>query len=88
MSCQISGNDSQRPAQSRAGDNFEMPASAYFHSDAYHAALDSLEAIARNFDPDAPDDLRTKIIEAIGDLGIWPMTAFTGMDEGKVIVVA
>lgn len=37
------------------------------------AALDSLVAIARNFEPAAPDDLRTRIIEVLGDLGIWPI---------------
>lgn len=65
-----------------------MQPSAYFHADAYHAALDSLEAIALTFDPAAPDMLRSQIIEALGDLGVWPMTAFTGFQEGKVIVVA
>lgn len=65
-----------------------MQPSAYFHSDTYLQAVDKLEAIARTFDPAAPDVLRTQIIEALGDLGIWPMTAFTGTDEGTVIVVA
>ncbi|WP_165418966.1 hypothetical protein [Rhizobium leguminosarum] len=54
-----------------------MQASAYFRSDSYHAALDSLEAIARNFEPAAPDDLRTRIIEVLGDLGIWPIDCLT-----------
>ncbi|MDX0928367.1 hypothetical protein GOE05_12750 [Sinorhizobium medicae] len=44
----------------------------YIHDDTYHAAVDNLEAIARAYDPADPDDLRTKIIEALGDLGIWP----------------
>ncbi|MDW9417108.1 hypothetical protein NKY66_00095 [Sinorhizobium meliloti] len=63
-------------------------ASTYVQQDTYTNAIDKLEAIARNFDPAAPDVLRTQIIEALGDLGIWPMTAFTGTDEGKLIVVA
>ena len=65
-----------------------MQVNAYHHTDAYLEAVDQLEAIARDFDPADPSDLRTKIIEALGDLGVWPMTAFTGQDEGKVIVVA
>lgn len=49
-----------------------MQASAYFDTDAYHLAIDKLEAIARTFDPVAPDDLRTRLVEALGDLGVWP----------------
>lgn len=66
-------------------------ASVYVHSDAYFHTIDKLEALARNFDPAAPDDLRTKIIEIVsdhGDVGIWPMSIFNGEDEGEVIVVA
>ncbi|MBY3493883.1 hypothetical protein [Rhizobium laguerreae] len=48
----------------------------FIHDDAYHSALDQLEAIARTFEPAAPDDLRTRIIEVLGDLGIWPVTCF------------
>ncbi|TIX89287.1 hypothetical protein [Rhizobium sp. P44RR-XXIV] len=62
--------------------------SAYVHSDAYFHAVDSLENIARNFDPADPNDLRTKIIEALGDLGVWPMSVFNGQDEVGAIVVA
>ncbi|TBH58562.1 hypothetical protein ELG65_09135 [Rhizobium leguminosarum] len=49
-----------------------MQASAYFDNDAYHHAVDKLEAISRTFEPAAPDDLRTRIIEVLGNLGIWP----------------
>lgn len=66
----------------------EMQPSAYFHSDAYHDALDSLEAIARTFDPAAPDMLRSQIIEALGDLGVWPIMVYTGSDEGEVILIS
>nr|WP_298096405.1 hypothetical protein [uncultured Shinella sp.] len=66
----------------------EMQSAAYFHADAYHHAIDIVENVARTFDPAAPDDLRTRIIEALGDLGVWPMTAFTGADEEKALVVA
>lgn len=45
----------------------------YIHDDTYHAAVNSLEAIARAYDPADPDDLRTKIIEALGNLGVWPI---------------
>lgn len=65
-----------------------MQASAYFQADAYHDALDNLEAIARSFDPAAPDDLRTRIVEALGDLGVWPIAAFLGEDKGEIIVIA
>ena len=43
-------------------------ANVYFHTDAYHAALDRLESIARAFDPAAPVDLRSQLVEALGDL--------------------
>lgn len=44
----------------------------YINSELYHLAVSDLETIARTFDPAAPDDLRTRIIEALGDLGMWP----------------
>ncbi|MGR9237937.1 hypothetical protein ACU8OH_03825 [Rhizobium leguminosarum] len=44
----------------------------YIHDAAYHSALDQLEAIARTFEPAAPDDIRTRVVEVLGDLGIWP----------------
>lgn len=65
-----------------------MQPTAYFHTDSHLHAVDQLEDIARNFDPEAPDDLRTRIIEVLGDLGVWPIIAFSGTDEGEVIVVA
>lgn len=65
-----------------------MQPAAYFHTDAYLHTIDTVENIARTFDPAAPDDLRTRLIEALGDLGVWPMTAFTGADEGQMTVVA
>lgn len=49
-----------------------MQASAFVQSDTYHRAIDRLETIARTFDPAAPDDLRTRLIEVLGDLGVWP----------------
>lgn len=42
-------------------------------ADTYHHALDRLEAIARTFEPNAPDMLRTVIIQVLGeDLNLWP----------------
>jgi hypothetical protein len=47
----------------------------YMPTSTYHQMLDALETIARSFDPAAPDDLRTKLIMAMGDEGgIWPDT--------------
>ncbi|MEP7453289.1 hypothetical protein [Phyllobacterium sp. SB3] len=59
----------------------------YHHSHLYHAMIDQLEQIARTFDAAAPDDLRSRIIECVGDLGVWPMGIFNGQDEGKIIAV-
>ncbi|MGR9434777.1 hypothetical protein ACU8OP_07135 [Rhizobium leguminosarum] len=53
----------------------------YIYDDAYHCALDRLEAIARTFEPAAPDDLRTRIIEVLGDLGIWPIDCLTAQEN-------
>jgi hypothetical protein len=64
-----------RQAQSRAGINTNMHASAPIgiESDAYHHAVSKLEAIARSFDPAAPFCLRSTIIQVLGeDLGLWP----------------
>ncbi|WP_320202360.1 hypothetical protein [Agrobacterium rosae] len=59
----------------------------YQHSDLYHDVLDNLEAHVRNFDPASPDDLRTHLIMILGEIGgIWPISCFTGHDEGEVIV--
>ncbi|MDX0538472.1 hypothetical protein GOC59_02465 [Sinorhizobium medicae] len=60
----------------------------YIHDDTYHAAVDNLEAIARSYDPADPDDLRTKIIEALGDLGVWPIECLTAQEDTKPRLVA
>ncbi|GGA77935.1 hypothetical protein GCM10011491_01390 [Brucella endophytica] len=53
----------------------------YIASDTYHTMLDKLEHIARTFDPAAPDDLRTQLVQAVGeDGGIWPEDC---LNEGK-----
>ncbi|MCZ7907759.1 hypothetical protein O9X94_00435 [Agrobacterium leguminum] len=54
----------------------------YTATDRYNRTVDQLEAIARDFDPERPDDLRTQIIEALGGLDIWPMSALAGQDDG------
>ncbi|MGP4690627.1 hypothetical protein [Agrobacterium cavarae] len=45
----------------------------YINSELYDLAVSDLETIARTFEPAAPDDLRTRIIEVLGDLGMWPI---------------
>lgn len=56
--------------------------SIYISTDTYFHTLDKLEAIARTFDPAAPDDLRTRLTMILGEIGgIWPMSCFTGEDE-------
>lgn len=49
--------------------------------DRYNLALAGLEAIARTFEPAAPDDLRTRIIEVLGDLGIWPIDCLPPQED-------
>ncbi|UIJ96230.1 hypothetical protein Q1M63_24510 [Sinorhizobium meliloti] len=61
-----------------------MTASTYLPSDNYHAMLDTLENIARNFDPTAPDDLRTRLIMAVGEVSdIWPDSCRAEQGQGK-----
>ncbi len=70
-----------------------MRTSIYRPADTYYAALDKFEAIIHVFDPAAIDPvafdmLRSDMIQVLGEeLGVWPITAFTGEDEGEVIVV-
>lgn len=59
----------------------------YIATDVYHNVLDNLEAQVRSFDPAAPEDLRTRLIMILGEVGgVWPVSCFTGQDEGEVIV--
>lgn len=61
----------------------------YKHTDAYFHVIDLLENAARTFDPAAPDCLRTRLTMILGEVGgIWPMSCYTGEDEGAVIVAA
>jgi hypothetical protein len=56
-----------------------MSAPAHSHTEAYWQGIERLEQIARNYEPAAPDDLQTKIVEAVGDLfNIWPASHFDG----------
>jgi hypothetical protein len=66
-----------------------MQASAYFDTDAYHLAIDKLEAIARTFDPAAPDMVRSAIIQVLGEeLGIWPLECLKGRELQTLRLVA
>jgi hypothetical protein len=58
----------------------------YHPSLKYHDRVDQLEQIARSYDPEAPDMVRSQIIEILGELGIWPNGCFTGSDEGPVVL--
>lgn len=61
-----------------------MTASTYLPSDNYHSMLDTLENIARNFDPTAPDDLRTRLIMAVGEGGdIWPDSCLSHQNDNQ-----
>lgn len=45
----------------------------YIPTTAYNVAIDKLEDIARNFDPAAPDMLRSALIQVLGEeLNFWP----------------
>jgi hypothetical protein len=66
-----------------------MQASAYVHSDTYHRAIDKLEAIARNFDPAAPDMVRSAIIQVLAEeLGIWPRECLNEREAMALRLVA
>lgn len=59
----------------------------YKHTDVYHHVIDLLEDLFRTFDPTAPDCLKTRLTMILGEEGgIWPVSCFTGQDEGEVIV--
>ncbi|MEP9373538.1 hypothetical protein [Mesorhizobium sp. KR1-2] len=61
---------------------------AYLHSHTYHAMLDQLVSIAEDHAPGSPHDLRSLMIEALGEIGnVWPASAYTGEDTGPSILV-
>lgn len=71
------------------GQGIEIEMQTYMPTDAYHSVLDQLERLFATFDPTAPDCLRTRMIMILGEEGgIWPISSFTGEDEGAVIVAA
>jgi hypothetical protein len=42
-------------------------------ADTYRHAVDKLEAVVRSYDAEAPDLVRTAIIQILGeDLNVWP----------------
>lgn len=50
-----------------------MKSNTYVANEIYHTAIDKLEAIARTFDPADPSDIRSAIIQVLGeDMDIWP----------------
>ncbi|TGU87715.1 hypothetical protein EN794_050495 [Mesorhizobium sp. M00.F.Ca.ET.151.01.1.1] len=65
-----------------------MEPQAYLHSHTYHATVDALESIASSYDAGSPTDLRTQIIQALGEIGgIWPMSCYAGEEAGPSILV-
>lgn len=61
----------------------------YSRTDRYHHILDQLENLFNTFDAAAPDCLRSRLIEVLGeDGGIWPIACFTGHDDGTLFVAA
>lgn len=61
----------------------------YSRTDRYHHILDQLENLFASFDPSGPDDLRSRLIEVFGEEGgIWPISCFTGHDDGTPFVAA
>ncbi|MCD1634538.1 hypothetical protein K7H91_12220 [Martelella mediterranea] len=47
----------------------------YVPAHLYFEAIDRLKKIARNYEPDAHDDLQSMIIEAVSEtLNVWPDT--------------
>lgn len=60
----------------------------YINPERYNLAISDLETIARTFDAAAPDDLRTRIIEVLGDLGVWPETCLSIQEINLLRLVA
>lgn len=59
----------------------------YRRTDRYHSLLDQLETLFETFDPAAPDCLRSRLISILGEEGgIWPISCFTGQDDGSPYV--
>jgi hypothetical protein len=67
--------------------NFTMQ-DQYIHDAIYAMAVSRLEMIVRSFDAAAPDDLRTRIVEVLGDLGLWPDACLADRDEVLARLVA
>lgn len=53
----------------------KQPTQIYIDDRGYNRLLDRLVAVAKVYDPNSPSDLRTEIIEVLGDNGgIWPVS--------------
>ncbi|GGA87827.1 hypothetical protein GCM10011491_14470 [Brucella endophytica] len=56
----------------------------YIATDTYRTMLDELEHIARTFDPTSPHDLRTQLIQAVGEEGgIWPDSCLSNPNHNE-----
>lgn len=72
-------------AQFRAGTFMIMQADIYFQTNTYFHTIDKLEAIVRAFDPEAPDMVRSDLIQVLGEeLGIWPISVFERADAAMI----
>ncbi len=61
----------------------------YSRTDRYHHILDRLEDLFGIFDPSSPEDLRSRLIEVLGDEGgIWPIACFTGHEDETLAIAA
>lgn len=49
-----------------------------------HLLPECLESTAHAFDPAAPVCLRSELIEALGDLNIWPIEISSGEDGSEI----
>lgn len=57
----------------------KQPTQIYIDNRGYDRMLDKLVAVAKVYDPNSPFDLRTEIIEVLGDSGgIWPASCLEG----------
>ncbi|AEH79585.1 hypothetical protein SM11_chr2331 [Sinorhizobium meliloti SM11] len=61
----------------------------YISTDTYFHAIDRIEQIVRTFDPEAPDMVRSDIIQVLGEeLGMWPEEALTGSENAPATLAA
>jgi hypothetical protein len=66
-----------------------QPPQIYLESEGYRRLLDRIVGLAKTHDPSSPSDIRTEIIEALGDYGgIWPAYCLDDAPAGRAGVVA